>query len=335
MKNKRFNKCIAVILIGIICFSVTGCGKQEKALFHVCGYDLSYEQTLVFGYIYGMNYNLKASDDFKADYEGGLNYGDYCKEQIQNDIIETLLLWNEAKDNKIKLSSEEKQQVSDNVKKLTEYFGSGRFEGADISQKDIETVYEMKALADAYVKQLTDDKQSDEASDTYVKVYQVTFLTAKLDANGNYTLDEDGNVIMEDSATASKMKEAAQTVSSRVQDGEDIKEVIKDYDASVTGAEKYLKVKDLPSAYRKEIEGMSVGDTSNPIGFDYGYYVVELLSEDGEDYAKAVANHEYATESEEKRTREIDRLKDKYIGTSTDYVEKNWSDIKIENFTPS
>lgn len=322
----------ALLLILVTGISLIGCGKDKNSLFHICGQDLSYEETLVFGYIYGMTYNLKASDSFDTIYEGEQNYGTYCKGQIQQDIVDTMLLYHESKEKNLTLSSDEKKKVSDDVSKLIAYYGEAVFEAAGIKEKDIEAVCKMKALANQYVASYLEAEENNEETQRYVKVYQVTFLTAKLDGNGNYSLDDEGNVVMMDNTFISNQKQEAEMFATRVREGEDIKALVKEYDTSVNGVEKYLKYDDLSGEYKKIIDGLSVGETSQSFSFDYGYYVVKLLAADGDEYADAVADHDKATKNDKKRNEELQRLKEKYIGTSDDYKEKEWDDIRIETF---
>ncbi|MGN0437023.1 MAG: peptidylprolyl isomerase [Lachnospiraceae bacterium] len=328
-----FAKKIVVVLLAVLCcVSLTGCEKKQKNLFHICGQDLSYEETLVFGYIYGMTYNLKMSDSFNEIYEGDMDYGTYCKNQIQQDIVHTMLLYHEAKQEKMTLSSDKKKEVSDNAEKLIAYFGKDVFEGGNIEKSDITTVYEMKAYAEEYVNRKLTVEETGETGDSYVRVYQVTFLTAKLNDNGNYDLDENGNVIMMDSAFCNEKKEEAEEFFDKVSEGTAIKSLVKEYDDSVIGVEKYLNYNDLSDSYKKAVDELSVGETSKPFSFGYGYYVVQLLSKDGAEYKDAVLEHDRATKSEELKEKELQRLKEKYIGTATDYIEEDWDLIKIETF---
>lgn len=331
-KKGFLKKGVAFWLSVMIVVSCIGCGKEKTSLFHICQRDLSYEETLVFGYIYGMTYNLKDTDAFDDLYEGEQSYGEYCKGQIQKDIIDTMLLYYEAGQNKLALSSEEKKKVSADTSGLIEYYGEKLLEGANINKKDVEAVYYMKALANKYITECLNEEEDEIEKRNYVKVYQVTFLTAKLDEKGNYDIDENGDVVMMDSASVSEKKQEAETFSTRAKEGEDIQSLVDEYGASVIGAEKYVNYNDLSKAYKTTVDGLSIGETSQPFAFDYGYYVIKLLSTEGDEYANAVADHDKATKNEEIKNKELQRLKELYIGTKTDYIEKEWDDIKIETF---
>lgn len=330
--NGALKNPLRFLLLMMLCLSLTGCGKANKALFHICGQDLSYEETMVFGYIYGMEYNLNESVSFDELYEGTMTYGAYCKQQIQEEIVNTMLLYNESKQENLSLSSEEKDMVASNVSRLIGYYGEDFFEAANIKENDVETVYKMKALAQKYVDACVTDDGTTPGAERYVKVCQVTFLTAKLDGNGNYDINENGEVEMLDAGAISKKRDEANDFSSRVKEGEDINTLLKEYDSSVVGAEKYLKYDDLSPEYRKAVDGLAVGETSAPFSFDYGYYVIQLLERDGGDFSKAIADHDTATLKDEKKNEELTRLRDKHIGNSTNYMEKDWEQIKIEAF---
>lgn len=331
-KTKSGLKKELLLLTAIIFMMLaTGCEKKAGNVFHICGQDLSYEETLVFGYIYGMEYNLNASVSFDELYDGSLTYGQYCKQQIHDEIVDTMLLCHQAKEKGLSLSSEEKDTISTEVSGLMAYYGKDIFEKMNITEKDIKDVYEMKCFAQKYSEQLTAGEEEEGEPAQYVKVYQVTFLTAKLDGNGNYDLDENGNVMMLDASAISQKAEEAREFSVRVQDGEDIQTLVNEYSSAI-GVEKYLKYQDLPEEYKKAVDGLSVGKTSDAFSFEYGYYVIQLLQMDDKEYANIISHYDEATANDAKRQEELERLKDTNIGNSTDYIEEEWDDIDIHTF---
>lgn len=310
---------------------LTGCGKKNQNLFHIDSQDLSYGQAKTFGYIYTMEYNITDSSMFQEVYEDGMTYEAYYKQQIKDDIVDTMLLYNEAKSEKISLSSEEKKDYKQKASEFEQYYGEDYLQAQDITTKDIQLVYEMKAFAGKYLNSLSETSDAKE-EEQYVKVEQVLFSTAKLDEDGNYVMDEEGNIEMLSDSECADIKEKAEEFSKKAQDGEDMEALAKQMDSSVTCAEKYLKYKDLPKEYKDSINAMSVGNVSDPISFRYGYYVVKLLEKDGKDYAKALSDHDKANISEENKNRELERLYRSHIGNSTDYVEKEWDSFEISDF---
>lgn len=326
--NKRVMAFLCILLV----ISLSGCGSKKDMVFHVSGRDLTYEETLVFGFIYTKEYNINDADSLNDVYEGGISYGEYYKQQLKDEIVNTMLLASEAKSKGIKLSSDEKDDIETDVKGLVSYYGKDYLDSYNIEEKDMEAVFEMKKMADKYKENLVETESDKEEPERYVRVYQVTFPTAKLDEAGGYVMDEEGNVEMLDESLAAAKKGEAEEFLKQAKNGEDMEKLLKEYDSSVTGAEKYLKYKDLSEEYKRVVDGLSVNQIGGPVSFNYGYYVVKMLEQNGEEYAKALSDHEQATNDNATVSEEIKRLNDSKIGNSTEYVEEVWETIEIKNF---
>lgn len=333
---KRFCYIKSMVALGLFLMlglCLFGCGAKRKTVFTVCQQELSYEETMVFGYAYGLEYNLNDPSQLEEPYNEEMTYGGYYKGQLKDEIVNTLLLYHEAKDNQIKLSAKDRDALDEAVEKFNSHFGESFLESKGIKSGDVERVLEMKAYADNYVESLISEIEDEKAEERYVRVMQVTFLTAKLDADGRYVLDEDGNVEMKSPLEIEEKRQQAEDFSTRAKDGEPIEALLKEYDSSVTGAQKYMKHEDMPEAYQKAVDGLSVNQVSAPIPFAYGYYVVQMLEQEGKDYAKAISDHERATAIQEKKDKVLKSLYNTEIGNSTDYVnEKLWQEIEISMF---
>lgn len=329
MLVKKYQK-IYLLLCLVLVMALTGCEKKKADVFHISGTDLSYEETLAFGFIYTRDANVNDREVLEEPYDATMSYGEYHKKQIKDDIVNTLLLYKEGKENKISLSSEDKDEIDIDSEELISYYGEGFLKSFNIEKNDIKHVFEMKAYANKYLERLANIDE-EENVDRYVKVYQVTFLTAKLDENGGYALDENGDVVMMDDSKVKEQKEKAQEFANQLKDGEEIEDLLKTAGKNVIGAEKYLKYDDLSEAYKKAVDGLSVGKTSEPFTFNYGYYVIKMLSQDGEDYAKAISAHDLATLKNDVQIQEVKRLQDKEIGNSKEYIEEDvWNTIGVD-----
>lgn len=318
------------LFLSCFCFLLmTGC-KEKEDLFHIYGQDLSYGQAVTFGYIYTMDYNLTKQDDFDGVYEDGVLYGDYYMQQIRRDIVDTMLLYNEARAKEIKLSTEEKRRYEEDASKLEAFYGMDFLTEKGVSAEDVEKVYEMKALSRKYLDDLTENVKTEEES--YQKVHQVMFSTAKLDDEGNYIMNEEGTVAMLSEDEAKLVKVAAEDFSTRAGEGESFDILLKEQDSHVTSSKRYLKYDDLPENYQKAMDKLSVGEVSDPIEFSYGYYVIQLLEKNSSSYGAALSDHDKATMQNEKEEAEKERLRKSHIGNSTDYVEKEWEEFEIMDF---
>lgn len=337
---------LLIVFCVILMAGLSACGSENKRVFSVSGETLSYREVTAFGLIYTKERNIVDKELLDEQYEGKQTYGDYYMEQFEEDIVETLLLSKEAKTKKVKLSDEEKQQAKDNAASLAEELGEPFLKKLNVETTDLERIYERKLLADSYIRNISEgdlaDSDEDEADgqqteseeqERYIKVYQVTFRTAEVDENGMVMSDQDGKVIKIPASEAAKKRQEADEFVEKVQAGEDMEGLLKNYDRRVTGMEQYYKYKDLSPEYKKAVDSLKKGEVSGVISSIYGYYVVKLLDEDARDLSETLSKHESRLEEQTRADEELERLYSIYIGNDTEYKDQElWESFEIQQF---
>ncbi|MBQ4057310.1 MAG: peptidyl-prolyl cis-trans isomerase [Lachnospiraceae bacterium] len=336
--------CKRILSIGLCLVMVLGlaaCNSKDDWIFSLNGEMLYDKDVAIFAYIYATEYNVNSVEQLDEVYEDTMTYGEYYKQQLEKDIISTVLLYKEAEKNKIKLSDEEKQEMKVRTKKVLERFGVDILEGRGVSESDIERVYEKKLLGDSYLDSLSEDGKNENASSTldsdkqerYVKVYQVTFPIVQLDEDGMVQSDAEGNLKKVSRAEIEEKETEAMEFSERAQQGEDIEALLEDCDETVTAIEKYLKYEDLEKEYQAEVDQLSVGEVSDVIESDYGYYVIRLLEKNDNNYAETIEKHEQQSEDLSIKEAEVDRLYSDYAQPNREYKNvSGWSNINIKNY---
>ena len=295
------------ILLSFICIGLlvclSACGKGNKWIFSLNGEELYDKDITVFGLIYAKEYNIENTDKLKETYEGNETYEEYYKSQLEEEIISTVLLYAKAKENNCKLTKEAEKEVSQNVEELIEAYGKEWIETKDITQSDIEKIYEMKLLGNSYIESLTgeEDEEVQKENTRYIKVYQVTFPVVLLDKNGMMQSNQDGTVQKQPEAEIAVKRSEAEAFAQKAKSGEDMEELVKDYDDTVTGAEKILKYEDLDLEYKKAVDKISEGESSDVITSEYGYYVIKLIDADDTEYEESISAYETTKISQDKQ----------------------------------
>lgn len=346
MQIVRLKKAISLTcVLTFIVMCLSACGDKNSSVFTIDGEEIDRETVDVFGYIYVTEHRFKDRSEWDSFYDENRTYEEYYKDELEQDIIYTVLVKNEAADNGIELSDDEKELAAKRASSIVDVYGKGTLSVKGIEQSDIEKVYEWKLSADKYMASLNDDEKetnndnadtAENDSDTrYINVYQVTFLTALLDDDNMVQADSDGNVLKISSEEISEMKERAENFLEKVKDGASIEELLKDEPATVTGSETTLKYKDLSDSYKKEIDKMSVGDVSGIIEGDYGYYIVKLLNDNDEAHAKLIEDYESEVKNEAEADELYQRLFDSKIGEYSKYrQDEEWEKIAIGSYLP-
>lgn len=323
-----------IVWVGLlICLSA--CGKGSKWIFSLNGEKVYDKDITVFGLIYAMEHKIDNTDKLKELYDEKQTYQEYYKEQLEDEIISTVLLYGKAKEDNCNLKEEEKEEILKKVDELTASYGEDWMKKKKIKSSDIEKIYEMKLMGDSYIKKQKEEKNENDSENKgrYIKVYQVTFPTVLLDENGMVKSNQDGTIQKQSEEISARRKSDAEEFARKVKSGEVMEKLVKDYDNTVTGVEKTLKYEDLDTAYRKEIDKISVGQSSDVIVSEYGYYVVKLLDTDDTEYADLLSDYENEKSSQDERAEVLKELYDTWIRDDKHYKNsKRWDKIKFASF---
>ena len=326
----RKKQAMAVMLCMLLLAGSFACGRGGRWIFSLNGEKIYDTDVTAFGLIYIVEHNLLDKDQMEKPYDNSKTYGEYYKNELENEIISTGLLYNEANAAQCELTDEIKQEAQKNAEEIAAFCGEEWLSDLDISVSDMERVFRMKLLGDAYVNGLP---QEEATKERYIKVYQVTFSTAALDKVGMVHSDEAGKIVRLSDELIAQRKADALDLINKVHEGGDIETLSKTYGNSVTGMEKYLKYDDLEEGYKKAVDAVSEGEVSGLIEGDYGFYVIELIETDAKEHAGSIALYEEETGIQEKKDEILEKLYEVHIRDDKDYKnDKRWKRISMLSF---
>ncbi len=333
--KKHLNRIISFAMCFVMLLGLSACKKGDDWVFHLNGETVSVKDVAAFACIYTTEYNVTGQEQLNEIYEGSITYREYYKQQLEDDIISTVLLYKEAKEKGVKLSNENKDKIQSSADYVTERFGDAALEEIGVSKTDIENVYEMKLLGEAYLDTLSENESENDSTEVerYIKVYQVTFPTVALDENGMVQSDAEGNLKKKSSAEVAGMEQAAVAFAEAAKQGEDMEVLLKECPSQVSGIEKHLKYNDLESNYQDEVDRMTTGDVSDIIESEYGFYVIRLLEKDDTAHAQTMLSHEEESEKITAKEQELNRLYSEYAQSNNEYKNKAaWDLVNMKDY---
>lgn len=342
--RKSLKNMVSIGLCLVMMLSLSACNNKDEWVFLLNGERIYGKDVAAFAYIYTTEYNIQSEEQLEEIYEDTTTYGEFYKQKLEEEIVSVVLLYKEADKKGVKLSENAKEQIESATAQVLQRFGKSVLEEAGVSETDIENVYEMKMLGEAYLDSLSveeGNKKSEEyepmenmgGKERYIKVYQVTFPIVELDVDGMVMSDIDGNLKKVSSAEMAQMKQNAMDFAEASKQGQDMESMLADYGSNVTGVEKYMKYSDLEQNYKKAVDDLSAGDVSGVIEADYGYYVIRLLEKNDTEYAETVAAREEETEQISVRETELERLRSEYAQPNREYKNVTmWDAIQINEY---
>lgn len=334
MTKRIFSTGVCLVLLLALC----GCDKKKDWIFDLNGEKMEQNDVAAFAFVYATEYNIKSREQLGEKYEGNVTYGEYYKQQLEEEIVSTVLLYKEA-GSKVKLSDQEKEQIAVGAENVIERFGEETLEKAGVSKSDIENVYKMKMSGNAYLRSVSEDavpsdsqdEENTDQSDHYIKVYQVTFQTVQTDEEGMVQSDAEGNLKKLSSSEIAAKKRDAYAFAESVKQGSRMEDLLTEY--NVAGIEKYLKYSDLENRYKSAIDKLSVGEISEVIESDYGFHVIRLLDKEDTEYAEQLNLHEKEIEEVSVRESELERLYSEYAQPNKDYKNAElWQEVDMKNY---
>ena len=114
---KKVRRILIVLISVVLVLGLTGCGKKNDAVFTLNGTTVDKKAVDIFGFIYVAEHSLVDYDQLSDVYEDGETYAEHYKNDLEQDIILSVLLNKEADDNKIVLSEEDKAKAEERAER--------------------------------------------------------------------------------------------------------------------------------------------------------------------------------------------------------------------------
>lgn len=328
---------VMCMLSAALVLGLSGCGTKKDWVFSLHGEKVNETEIRAYGIIYGSEHNIAGSKQLNEIYEDGKTYEEYYKEQFSDEVVKTTLLYAEAKKEGFHLSKEQKQEITDRTESLVSDYSEEWLEIKNITKDDIENAFEKKIWAESYLESQTENedvsKDNKEEENRYVRVYQVIFPTVEIDDEGMIVSDKDGKAKQLPAEEREKKRSEAEIFAEAAKNDGNMKEILKDYDSTVTGEERTLKYSDLDSNYKKAVDEIEENEISGVIESDYGYYVIKLLEADDSEHEKRIADYEKQSVSESVKEEFLEKLEELYAKDESEYRNSEiWDEISFSGF---
>lgn len=289
--------------------------------------------TLDYMYLYAIQfiYTYSATEDTIAEQMD--NYKQQIISQLRTDEIKYIY----AKNNGIELTDDEKKEMEDVVERYYKTFSEEFLEGYGITKDTVESLFfkqrYISKLNDETQKKLEEQYQEEAGKELegkqFFQLYYLLFPTVKY---------EDGKPITEDDGTYTELtkeekeqqEKLAQEAQKRLEAGEDIQELAKEYEIEDYSEE----LRSYFGAYAQDlnelIQNLKDGDISRVHESDMGYMVVKMMNSNDEDYKQYYIETAAAQKASSQMTVEENTwLASVEVDEENDMIGNVWSDLDI------
>lgn len=229
-----------------------------------------------------------------TDAEGNdITYEEEVKEDLKEEIALEANLIQLAKEKGITLSEQEEEMAKRQAVKAMERFPSEDLISYEITEDKVAEYYNHKLLVKKLYDVFVGEQETDKKIEDYrrVEIYAVMFPTIKRDQAGEVTELSESN--------KDKVKKLAYDVYDRTQLGEDLEQVVEEYDLPYAG-ERTIALSAIPKSYEHIADQLEDGEVSNVITMDNGYMIVKMLQNYDEEKTKEA--YEAAIEKEQEES---------------------------------
>lgn len=263
--------------------------------------------------------------------EDGSSADSYYKNEILQLIMDYKVEAQVAKKQGITLTKKEKETVR---KDATEYLGQidGRIlSELGIKQDRVIEIYQERYLAHKLEQTVTDDV--DVEDQRYCTIYMLLFPKVQVDEEGNYLTEEDGQTpLMLSDEEIAKQKQNADEAYQRLQDGEDITELAKEYGVDTVSGEQSNMEESFGDAFTEEIKKLKEGDVSPVIDISSCYAILKMVKENNEELAAQVMDR-YRSDKEKDALKEQRAVwYDEEGITEASFVGNAWKNLSLNDF---
>lgn len=153
---KIIKGALSIVITTILALTLTSCGSN-KAVFKLNGIKVDSRDVDIFGYMYVVEHGIVDVDELDEIYDNGETYAEHYKADLEKEIVLSVLLSKEADDNKVVLSSGDKEKAKDNAAYLVDKLGEDKLKELSIERADVERIYEMRLRGSAYAASIGDE----------------------------------------------------------------------------------------------------------------------------------------------------------------------------------
>lgn len=263
--------------------------------------------------------------------EDGSSADSYYKNEILQLIMDYKVEAQVARKQGITLSKDEEDEVR---KDVTEYLGQidGRIlSDLDIKQDRVVEIYQERYLAHKLEQTVTDGIEVEDQR--YCTIYMLLFPKVQVDADGNYLTEEDGEtpLLLSDEEIA-KRKQEADEAYQRLQDGEDITELAKEYGVDNVSGEQSNMETSFGDAFTDEIKELKEGQVSPVIDISSCYAILKMVKENNEELAAQVMDRYRSDKEKDALKEQRTKWYDEEGITDASFVGNAWKNLTLYDF---
>lgn len=280
------NLCLAVFL--------TGCSNKENQAQAAAG-GKSPSEVLVMTvgedevYLNEVNYyalsllkgmNVPAGTDMSQYYSATYPTMDSAfKAQLLAQIRQSKILYLQAVEQGITLTPEEEEEMNGLIDEFVASSDQDQLEKFGLDREVLTHVYTQIGLIRKMEQQLAE--QIEIEGESYGTLESLVFLKIEIDENGNAVLDADGNYSYLSDREQKQQKELAEEALERIQNGEEIEDLIKEYGLEATSGTIHATSDSIKDTY-----GLNDGEISDVIENSFAYTIVKIIELEDEEYTE-------------------------------------------------
>lgn len=248
---------------------------------------------------------------------------DDIKQKVKNEMVELKTIVAFADNQKIQLTEEEKLSITAAATEYMATLNDEAIAAMNVSLADVESLYTSFYKVEKVYNKITDGVEV-EISDEEARVIEVNYIfiaTCRLDAD-NQKIE-----LSENELAAADAKVA--TVKSLIEKGSDFLSIAKEYSDSAEYQRVFSRGQ-LLEAIENVAFDLEIGETSDAISTDDGYYFIKCI----DDYLEAeTASNKEQMEDDIKKTT-YDELYNPFKAEQTlEFNKKIWDNLKLSDYS--
>lgn len=337
-------KLVSIIMMVVLCATtlLAGCGKEEQGSTQAAsnGKDPADVLVLKVGddevYLNEVNYYALAflssmgvadgtdlSTYFSEQYP---TMDEAYKAQLLMQIRQSKILYLKAVEEGISLTDDEVAEVDSEADKFMENYDKDKQAKFGLDKDLLTHVFTQIYMIRKLESQLASNVEQTETV-SYGTIEKLVFLRVKIDESGNAVTDADGNYEYLSEDEQAQKKAQAEEALARLKDGEDLDDLIAEYDLAATSGTTHATSDSI-----KETYGLSDGEISDVIENEYGYTIIKVVASEDQDYTDSVNSYYQNSATQEAVKNQEQEWFDAFPISDDDVETDVWNAFSLQEF---
>lgn len=333
MKKKILRMTAILAMCGLM--GLTGCKAGNTAgstdaskvlVFTIADKEVYLDEVNYYAFAMLQGMGVPEGTDMSAYYSKDYpTLDDAYKAQLITKIQQSKVLYYQAVEQGVTLTKDEQEDIEYRVDEFIDSFGEETLSAYGMDRELLITIYTEIETGSKLETQIEASVVMEPV--TYGTTMNIVIPRVELDENGGVLMDNAGDYVYLSEAKQEQQRQLAEEILLRIQEGEDMEDLIEEYDLTATSGTMHNTTDSLQEAY-----GLQNGEVSEVLEDDFSYSIVKMIRLEDADYTSKVNDYNNSSAIQTTLDEQKNAWFNAYPVTEEDIEQEVWEEFTFQDF---